>query len=172
MDAHESWMVSDKAKYALAALRIFLGLIFLWAFLDKAFGLTYTTPASNAWLDGGSPTRGYLSFSYGPLADVFREMAGNGLVDFLFMAGLFGVGVTLTFGVAVRLGGWGGVAMVLLMYASHPIPWAEPNSTHPFLDTHIVEAAALALLALTPSGDTWGLGPWWRSKTPKMAWLH
>ena len=30
---------------------------FLWAFLDKAFGLGYATPSGNAWINGGSPTR-------------------------------------------------------------------------------------------------------------------
>lgn len=163
---------SGKSRYALAALRIALGLVFLWAFFDKAFGLTYTTPAGAGWFgEGGSPTKGYLSSSFGPLAEPFKAMAGNPVVNVLFMAGLFGVGVSLTFGVAVRLGGWSGVAMVLMMYASHPAIWAEPHGTHPFLDDHIVQACALALLALTPSGDTWGLGTRWRARTSKVKWL-
>ena len=164
--------LSVNARYALAALRLALGLIFLWAFLDKLFGLRFTTPPERAWLEGGHPTQGYLSSSFGPLGDMFREMAGNGLVDFLFMAGLAGVGISLTLGIAVRLGGWGGCAMVLLMYASHPVPWMEPNGPHPFLDEHIVEAAAMALIALTSSGDVWGLGGWWRRKVGDKRWLQ
>ncbi|MEK6976492.1 MAG: hypothetical protein AABY18_09145 [Candidatus Thermoplasmatota archaeon] len=164
--------VARPAAFALAAARIALGLIFLWAFLDKLLGLKYTTPPANAWTDGGEPTRGYLGSSYGPLENVFQDMAGNGLVDFLFMMGLLAVGVTLTLGIATRLGGWSGVAMVLLMYASHPTPWAEPNGTHPFLDSHIVEATMLALIALTTSGHTWGMGAWWNARTAKMTWLR
>ena len=44
-----------------AITRISLGWVFLWAFLDKAFGLGRATPAENAWLDGGSPTNGFLA---------------------------------------------------------------------------------------------------------------
>ncbi|RKN12972.1 hypothetical protein D7318_32220, partial [Streptomyces radicis] len=32
----------------LAGLRVALGFVFLWAFLDKAFGLGYATQAENA----------------------------------------------------------------------------------------------------------------------------
>jgi thiosulfate dehydrogenase [quinone] large subunit len=164
--------VARPAAYALAALRISLGLIFLWAFLDKLLGLRYTTPPERAWIEGGEPTRGYLGSSYGPLGDLFQDMAGNAVVDTLFMFGLAAVGISLTLGIATRLGGWAGMAMVLLMYASHPVPWAPENGTHPFLDEHIVEAAAMALIALTNAGDTWGLGTWWRARTAKWALLQ
>lgn len=164
--------VARPAAFALAALRVTLGLIFLWAFLDKLFGLRHATPPERAWLEGGEPTRGYLSSSFGPLGDLFQAMAGNALVDALFMLGLAGVGIALTLGIATRLGGWSGMAMVLMMYASHPVPWMEPNGTHPFLDEHITEAAAMALIALTNAGDTWGLGRWWRQRVAKWPWLQ
>lgn len=163
--------VGRPANYALAFTRIVLGLVFLWAFLDKLLGLNYTTPSSRAWVEGGEPTRGYLSSSYGPLEGMFEAMAGNGLVDFLFMMGLLGVGVALTLGIATRLGGWAGVAMVTLMYLSHPAPFADPNGTHPFIDSHVIEGGILALLALTNCGATWGLANWWNAKV-KSAWLH
>src|SRR5688572_23363522 len=114
--------VAKPASYALAALRLALGLIFLWAFLDKLFGLRYSTPPERAWVEGGEPTRGYLSSSFGPLDEMFKAMAGNAVVDTLFMLGLAAVGISLTLGIATRLGGWAGMAMVLLMYASHPTP--------------------------------------------------
>jgi thiosulfate dehydrogenase (quinone) large subunit len=164
--------VGPPASHALGAARLILGLIFLWAFLDKLLGLRYTTPPERAWVEGGEPTRGYLSSSFGPLQDLFQGMAGNAVVDVLFMFGLLAIGVSLTLGIATRLGGWAGVAMVLLMYASHPVPWMEPNGTHPFLDEHITEAAVLALIALTNSGYPLGLGAWWdRRVTAKWPWL-
>lgn len=167
---HGSW--HKHAHKALATLRIVLGLIFLWAFLDKNFGLEYTSTTS--WMFGtgdGNPTKGYLGGSTGPLADVFKDMAGTPLVNWLFMLGLLCVGLSMTTGAASRIGAFGGTAMVLLMYISHPVAGAEPHQNHPFLDEHITEAAAFVLLALTPSGDTWGLGTWWRSKV-KATWLH
>src|SRR5690625_2129093 len=42
-------------RKVLAISRIVIGFTFLWAFLDKLFGLQYSTPAENAWIDGGSP---------------------------------------------------------------------------------------------------------------------
>src|SRR3546814_5818912 len=41
----------------MAALRVGVGSVFLWAFLDKLFGLGYSTPSERSWLNGGSPTR-------------------------------------------------------------------------------------------------------------------
>lgn len=164
--------VGKPASLALASSRIVLGLVFLWAFLDKLFGLRYTTLPERAWIDGGEPTRGYLSSSYGPLEGMFEAMAGNAFVDTLFMLGLLGIGLALTLGIATRLGGWSGVAMVSLMYLSHPAPWADPNGTHPFIDSHVIEATILAIIALTNSGHTWGLGKWWEARTMKATWLR
>lgn len=31
----------------------------LWAFLDKTFGLGYSTRVAKAWVNGGSPTKGF-----------------------------------------------------------------------------------------------------------------
>lgn len=42
-------------------LRLAIGFEFLWAFLDKTFGLGYTTSTKHAWIHGGSPTKGFLS---------------------------------------------------------------------------------------------------------------
>src|SRR6478672_9186004 len=56
-------------RLALTGLRLALGIEFLWAFLDKTFGLGYATPTARAWINGGSPTKGFLSHvSSGPLS--------------------------------------------------------------------------------------------------------
>jgi thiosulfate dehydrogenase [quinone] large subunit len=46
-------------RYLLAGIRLALGWIFLWAFLDKTFGLGHETIAAKSWLNGGSPTKGF-----------------------------------------------------------------------------------------------------------------
>ncbi len=38
-----------------AVLRISMGFVFVWAFLDKTFGLGYGTPSARL-INGGSPT--------------------------------------------------------------------------------------------------------------------
>ena len=48
------------ARYLLAGIRLALGWVFLWAFLDKPFGLGFATPSERSWINGGSPTNGFL----------------------------------------------------------------------------------------------------------------
>ena len=48
-------------RYMMAATRLALGWVFLWAFLDKTFGLGHETPSDGAWINGGSPTEGFLA---------------------------------------------------------------------------------------------------------------
>src|ERR1051325_1888736 len=110
-------------KRFLGAARLALGGIFLWAFLDKLLGLGFSTPAARAWVNSGSPTKGYLATATGPLAGFFQSIAGNPVTGALFMLGLLSVGVALLSGVLVRAAGVAGALMMALMYASHP-PWA------------------------------------------------
>ena len=70
----------------MAILRIVAGFYFFWAFLDKTFGLGYSTPSAKAWINGGSPTTGFLGSRHvGPFASMYRSMAGNAFLDWLFM---------------------------------------------------------------------------------------
>src|SRR5689334_22574967 len=64
-------------SYAFAGLRLLTGFVFLWAFLDKAFGFGYATPSGKGWIDGGSPTRGFLGgVAAGPMESTFHSWAG------------------------------------------------------------------------------------------------
>src|SRR5690625_3160916 len=47
----------------LGLVRIFIGFYFLWAFADKLLGLGFSTPKEGAWINGGSPTTGFLGGS-------------------------------------------------------------------------------------------------------------
>lgn len=152
-----------------AVLRMFLGFIFLWPFMDKLLGLGFATCFDDkakvflgymckaAWISGGSPTAGFLKFgTKGPLAGIFQSMAGSDLVAWLFMAGLLGVGLALILGVAARVAAVSGIAMLLLMYMAKL--WPDNN---PILDEHIIYSVVLlAFMAYNPS-KTWGLGKWW-----------
>ncbi|HLU73942.1 MAG TPA: hypothetical protein VKZ82_17280, partial [Nonomuraea sp.] len=70
------------ADYLWAATRIALGWIFLWAFLDKTFGLGFATAPEKAWLAGGSPTTGYLmGTEENALGGFFTALAGQAWVD-------------------------------------------------------------------------------------------
>jgi thiosulfate dehydrogenase [quinone] large subunit len=153
---------------ALDVLRIGLGFIFLWPFLDKLFGLGYSTPSAKAWINGGSPTNGFLGHvEAGPLQSVFRSIAGAGWADWLFMLGLLGIGVALLTGVALRLSAVAGTILLVLMWAAE-WPLAQftsageaTGSTNPFVDYHLIFAIALIVIAMFGTGSSWGLGKWW-----------
>jgi thiosulfate dehydrogenase [quinone] large subunit len=153
---------------SLAALRIATGLIFLWAFLDKLFGLGYATPSAKAWIAGGSPTKGFLgSVDVGPFAPAFHAIAGTWWADWLFMLGLLGVGVAVTLGFALRASAVAGSVMMLLMWlAEFPLArftsdGSPSMSSNPLIDYHVIYAIALIVVAVTYAGNTWGLGRWW-----------
>ena len=126
----------------MVALRLAMGFIFLWAFIDKTFGLGFTTPTNKAWINGGSPTSGFLSSAVkGPFADFFHSLAGVTIVDWMFMAGLLFVGLTLIFNKYVKWGAVAGSIMLLLMYLA--LLWPANN---PIIDDHIVYILVLMLI--------------------------
>jgi thiosulfate dehydrogenase [quinone] large subunit len=144
--------------YVWGTLRLGMGWIFFWAFIDKVFGLGFATAPDGAWLAGGSPTFGFLTFgTKGPFAELYGAMAGNVLVDWLFMLGLAYVGVALLLGLTVKLGAYTGILMLTLMYTAASI-LPEHN---PFLDDHIIYAVIMIGLAATATGATMGLGRRW-----------
>lgn len=149
------------AAYVWALTRLSLGWIFLWSFLDKAFGLGVATPRAEAWVNGTSPTSGFLaSGTRGPLAGVFQPMAGAAWADGLYMLGLLGLGVALILGIGLRIAAVAGVTLLALIWAAQL--WPERN---PFMDRHVIYALVLVGLALDRAGDTWGLGGWWSSRS-------
>lgn len=158
-----------RIRIVWALARIALGLVFLWAFFDKLLGLGYATPAERSWINGGSPTRGFLSNVAGPFGSTFNAIAGNVVVDWLFMIGLLGIGVALVLGIGVRVAAVSGAILMLLMWAA-----SLPLENHPFLDDHIVYAIVLVGLALDKAGHTWGLGRWWARQrvVQRNPWLE
>lgn len=151
-------MNENKTRRILGLSRLGLGLIFLWAFFDKVFGLGYTTTAEQAWLIGGSPTAGFLQFGvHGPFADFFHSLAGVGAIDWLFMLGLLFIGTTLTLGIMTRLGSWSGIMMLLLMYLAVGLP----PEHHPFIDEHIIYILVLLAIYWSNAGNYFGFGNKW-----------
>ncbi|WP_448321291.1 hypothetical protein [Streptomyces sp. CO7] len=156
------------SAFALAALRLATGFVFLWAFLDKTFGLGYATGAGKGWIDGGSPTAGFLGHvSVGPLQETFRGWAGATWADWLFMLGLLGIGLAVTAGVALRPAAVAGAVMMALMWAAEWPPARQladgtPSmSTNPLVDHHLIHALVLVVLAAASAGRVLGAGASW-----------
>lgn len=165
----------------LAVTRIALALVFLWAFADKTLGLGWSTPSERAWIRGGSPTRGFLAnVEVGPFTDTFHTLAGNALVDWLFMLGLLGIGLALLGGVAMVVTAWATSIMMVMMWAAEWPPArftgaGEPSgSVNPLVDYHLIYAVTAITLAATFAGHSWGLGRRWQNMrlVRRLPWLR
>ena len=155
--AEESGKSGGKTALVWAALRLAMGWTFFWAFADKLFGLGYATEAGKGWIDGGSPTFGFLNFaSRGPLAETYKGLAGSESVEWMFMLGLLGIGLPLLLGIGVRIAGSIGIVMYALMYTALITP-----ENNPFMDDHIVGMIIMAGLVLAAAGSPIGLGKLW-----------
>lgn len=164
----EPLVAARALPYVLGVLRLSLGWVFLWAFLDKLFALGFATGRNpetgvvdrfgpDAWINGGSPTLGFLKFGTdGPFASFYQSFAGAAWADWLFMIGLAGIGLALMLGIGMRVAAVSGALMLVLMWSA-----ALPPANNPFMDDHLVYALALIALALAGAGRTLGLGKVW-----------
>jgi len=158
------------ARYVAAALRLSLGWVFLWAFLDKTFGLGHETAGKDAWVNGGSPTKGFLAFAAsGPFEGMYHQIAGQTWADWLFMIGLLGIGVGLLLGIAMRITAASGALLLVLMWTV-----VLPPANNLFMDDHLIYALVLVLLAAIGAGHTLGLGSRWEQipMVRRNSWLR
>jgi thiosulfate dehydrogenase [quinone] large subunit len=165
---------TGRSRYALALLRLATGFIFLWAFVDKTFGLGFSTPPERAWINGGTPSQGFLGSEAvtGPLQPFFAGIASPA-TDVLFMLGMLGIGSAVMLGVGLRVSAIAGSILMVLMYLAEWPFAAGAGSTNPLVDYHIIYALALIAVAATAAGNTWGFGRIWRSLpiVRKYSWL-
>jgi thiosulfate dehydrogenase [quinone] large subunit len=165
---------SSAARKALAALRIAFGLTFLWAFFDKLLALGFHTGVSTnpdtgaetldrfgpaAWINGGSPTQGFLKFGVSeenPFHGFYNSIGGTVFADWLFMIGLLGIGLALTLGFGMRIAAATGALLYFLMWTA-----SLPLENNPVIDDHILGMISVIVLGLTLAGDTWGVGKAW-----------
>jgi thiosulfate dehydrogenase [quinone] large subunit len=155
-------------RQILAVARLVIGFTFLWAFVDKLFGLGFATPTERAWVNGGAPAQGFIGGIEGPFAGVFQVFA-NPFGDALFMAGLLGIGVAVMAGAGLRIAAVTGTLLMAFMYLAQ-LP-AALGGTNPIVDSHWHEALLLIIAAATLSGDTWGVGKMW-ARIVGNTWLR
>ena len=101
----EAEIVRPKAATFWGVLRLLMGFTFLWAFLDKAFALGFATGRNpetgainflgpDAWINGASPTEGFLSFGLHtkePLLSFYQGLAGSAVIDWIYMLSMLGI---------------------------------------------------------------------------------
>jgi thiosulfate dehydrogenase [quinone] large subunit len=190
MDREGRIRIPRAGAITAAILRIGIGLVYLWAFIAQGFGIGYTNnivnqdapaPAAvnyqwhfsydsnNGWISSGfthSPTEKYVDNNTdGPLAFIPQNLP-VGLDDFGWIFALGGLGIALTFGICSRIAGWGALAMNIMIWFS-----VFPPSTNPVIDAeHFMFAFVIFLLMWLHASNYWGIGRWWRGKTPAI--LH
>jgi thiosulfate dehydrogenase [quinone] large subunit len=166
------------------ALRLVAGWTFLWAFLDKAFALGFSTGrvlndagqavkidffGPDAWIHGASPTEGAVGFALkGPFADNIQSITNfqmtqagpqvAGWLDWVYMLSMLLIGLGLILGIGTRLAALGGIAWMTIFYTGTAI-WPEHN---PVVDEHVVLAVVLVGLILANAGRYYGLGKVWQ----------
>jgi thiosulfate dehydrogenase [quinone] large subunit len=155
-----------KGMWAWTVLRLLLGWAFLWGFLDKFFGLGFSTCRAEdsssidyvcdaAMIKGGSPTYGFLNFATeashtGSWFDWMAPSAPDSinLADVLFMAALLLGGICLMLGFAVRTAGVGGALLMAFMFFAGDV-WPENN---PINSSHVIEFVAYLGIAYVGAG--------------------
>ena len=147
----------SRTDFIWGPLRVLLGWTFLWGFLDKMFGLGYATPSNGAWINGGSPTAGYLKYAAGGIfKDIYNSISGNSAVDWMFMLALLALGIALILGIGMRLAAYGGTLFLLMLWSSN-----VPPTNNPLTDEHIIYIFAIWGLYLVKAGHIFGLGDRW-----------
>jgi thiosulfate dehydrogenase (quinone) large subunit len=143
-------------RYLWVAIRLCMAWTFLWPFFDKLIGLNHQTTTAQAWINGGNPTKGFLSGSVGFLSGFYTSIAGAGIVNWLFMIGLLAIGIALAFGIAMRFAAVAGSIMLVAMWSA-----SLPPSDDLILDNHIIYALLLIGLVVVGAGKTFGFGRKW-----------
>ncbi len=170
-------MTSTKGR-AIAALRITLGLGFLWAGLEKVFQFA-GTGAFNAAGFLAHATGGALPGSdpkaiINPTHDFWVALAGNAgavsAINVLVQGGEIAIGIALILGLATRFAAISGALMMGLFYVAN---WSF--GTGPFNEQFMYGAVAI-VLALVGAGEYFGLDALiektnWVSRTPALRYV-
>ncbi len=147
-----------KTDASFSLLRIALGFIFFWAFIDKVWGLGFATTPDKSWAQGVSPTTGFLKFgAEGIFAPFFHSLAGNPFIDWLFMLGLLGIGLSLLLGIGLKIAGYSGALLMSLLYLS-----LFPSKNNPLVDEHIIYLLLFLIFAKGEVGHRLSLYEWWK----------
>jgi len=163
--------VEPKGGVFWGLLRLAMGWTFFWAFLDKLLALGFATGRDpetgavdrfgpDAWIEGASPTEGFLSFGLNtkePFLGFYADLAGQGWVDWVYMISMAAIGIALLLGIFTTLAALGGAVWMVLFYTAAGV-WPENN---PFLDDHLIELIVLLGIAYVGAGRYLGLGRWW-----------
>ena len=152
-------------RMGVALLRIVVGVIFLWAGLDKLLGssawtaagfLGHATGGSLGWpFVTGSPAEGTI---YNPTHDLWVSLSTNStamaIINPLVVFGEIGIGVSLILGFLTRFGAIMGALMMALFFVA---AWSFTNGV---VNEHLTYMVVLLAIAGLGAGKYYGLDEW------------
>ena len=151
----------ELGENCLAILRIMIGWMMLWGFLDKMFGLGFETPAGSGWIDGTSPSSFVIYVTGGIFKDLYTSIAGNVFVDILMMSGMLILGITLIFGFASKLTAIATAIFILVMYSLQ-----VPPTDNPIVDYHLVFIGIIAVIYFLGGFERLSVYQRWKEWSP------
>jgi thiosulfate dehydrogenase (quinone) large subunit len=155
-------VVDRKHQIGVAVLRIGVGIIFLWAGLEKVIGgggawsaagfLSFATGGTLGWPFVGEAVEGVV---YNPTHDMWVVFSENstamGIIDMLVPWGQIGIGVSLILGLLTRFGAAMGTLMMLLFFVA---AW---DFQFGIVNQHLTYALVTFFLGYIGSGNFYGL---------------
>ena len=138
------------------AIRVALGWIMLWAFLDKMFGLGFETPAGSGFVNGGSPSSYVVYVTNGVFKDLFTSLAGNTVVDVLLLLACLGLGLSFILGFASRLS-----TVLMSVFLAVMFLLEVPPTDNPLIDYHVIYILAVLAVYLYGGFEKLSLNQAW-----------
>lgn len=135
-------------RLALAALRLGMGWLFLYAGVTKVINPAWS---AEGYLRGAKTLPGLFAWFASP--DVLP------LTNFLNEWGLTLVGLALILGLFVRFASVAGITLMALYYLS-TLDFPYPNPHSYLVDEHVIYAFAFFVLASFRAGRVYGLENW------------
>src|SRR5712691_5092583 len=131
----------------------------LIVYFRVAMAWTFLYAASHQVFDPSWSVVGFLSQTktFHDVFAVFTTPAVAPITTFLVEYGHLLIGLSLVFGLMVRVSASFGILLMIVYWMAHmDFPFIE-NKTNFLLDFHIVYAGALAYLIVKRAGHVWGL---------------
>jgi thiosulfate dehydrogenase [quinone] large subunit len=156
------YVVDQRHQLGVAVLRVAVGIIFLWAGLEKVIGGEGAWSASGFLAFGTGGTMGWPFFTGDPGDQIFNPTqsfwatlaeneAAMSAINLLVPWGQIGIGVSLILGVLTRFGAAMGTLMMLLFFVA---AW---DFQFGVVNQHLTYALVTFFLGYIGSGNFYGL---------------
>lgn len=156
-------------RRGVALLRITVGIIFLWAGLDKLLGgpaggwsaagyLGHATGGSLGWPFVTTPVAEGAVVIYNPTHDLWVSLSKNStalaIINPMVVYGEIGIGISLILGFLTRFGAIMGALMMALFFVAG---WSFTNG---IVEEHLTYMVVLLAIAGLGAGKYYGLDEW------------